>query len=71
MLAIKAGVASKPEEAIFVGTTGWHGHRNTLTLYRDVLPEEVKKGPIRVYVQGVLEGGVVLPWSRCAFVDVK
>ena len=71
VLAIKAGVASKPEEAIFVGTTGWHGHRNALTLYRDVLPEEVKKGPIRVYVQGVLEGGVVLPWSRCAFVEVK
>lgn len=65
------GRVLNPEDAAFVGTSGWHGERNQVQLQRETLPASMKQGPLRIYVQGVMEGGLVLPWERCAFADVK
>lgn len=59
----------KPEDATFVGTTGFDGVKNRFVLDRQAFPEGLRGGPVRFYVQGVTDRGRVLPWDLCAFVD--
>ncbi|KAI0078448.1 hypothetical protein K474DRAFT_1706499 [Panus rudis PR-1116 ss-1] len=60
------------DDAIFVGTTGLDGRANQFYLDPGCIPDEVKDGShLRFLVQGVTDVGIVLPWERCAFVDVR
>ncbi|KZV69070.1 glycoside hydrolase family 85 protein [Peniophora sp. CONT] len=60
-----------PGAAVFVGTSGLEGWASRMRLSREGLKVAgLGKGEmVRVYVQGVTEGGEVLGWDRCAFVD--
>jgi len=59
----------RPEDAKFIGTSGYDGIRNKLVVDWNALPAQLRERPLRVYVQGVTETGEILPWDRCAFVD--
>lgn len=60
-----------PASAVFIGTTGLDGRANRLYVDRASLPAEWdKQGKIRFYIQGVTDRGEVLPWERCATVDM-
>ncbi|KAG5642137.1 hypothetical protein DXG03_003567 [Asterophora parasitica] len=65
------GRVGQPEQATWIGTTGWDGQRNRFELGLDDLPfaSEDQSGKVRFYVQGVTDRGVVLPWKDCVFVD--
>lgn len=60
----------RPEDAQFIGTSGLSGMRNKMTVDSSTLPERLRKGPLRVFVQGLMETGEILPWDRCVFVDI-
>ncbi|PSR70645.1 hypothetical protein PHLCEN_2v13477 [Hermanssonia centrifuga] len=65
--------ALKPEDAIFVGTTGLKGREERFVVDPAGLPPNVQSPgtrTVRFYVQGVTERGDVLPWEDCVFVDV-
>ncbi|KAG6830210.1 hypothetical protein H0H87_008854 [Tephrocybe sp. NHM501043] len=63
----------QPEDATWIGTTGWIGHSNKV----DILPTELpfwsevsaERAKVRFYIQGVTDHGVVLDWDKCVFVD--
>ena len=52
----------------FIGTTGYDGLKNQFSFDRRKLLDGLR-GPLRTYVQGVNEFGVVMPWGHCAYVD--
>jgi mannosyl-glycoprotein endo-beta-N-acetylglucosaminidase len=65
------GIALKPEDAVFIGTTGLDGRANRFYIDSACLPsgfENIRTA--RFYVQGVTDRGVVLSWQDCVFVDV-
>lgn len=65
------GVALRPEDATFIGTTGLDGRQNRFYVDPACLPAEVgSASAVRFYVQGVTERGMVLQWQDCVFVDV-
>ncbi|KIP07565.1 glycoside hydrolase family 85 protein [Phlebiopsis gigantea 11061_1 CR5-6] len=65
----KPGV--QPEDASFIGTTGFGGRANRFYVDPACLASLVDEAQVvRFYVQGVTERGVVLPWQDCVFVDV-
>ena len=67
--SLTQGISVKPEDAVFVGTNGWDGIKDRFALNRADLLNDLKEGPIRVYVQGVTDRGQALPWEFCAYVD--
>ncbi|KAL5488469.1 hypothetical protein ACEPAI_6587 [Sanghuangporus weigelae] len=64
------------QAAVFLGTSGWGSGAHTgagpdrFVLERSTLPEKLRDGKVRFYVQAVTDRGSVLPWGRCAFVDL-
>ncbi|KAI0755992.1 glycosyl hydrolase family 85-domain-containing protein [Irpex lacteus] len=64
------GDAVLPENASFIGTTGFDGRANHFYVDPASLPASMKEAKsLRFYVQGVTERGLVLPWEDCVFVD--
>jgi len=59
----------KPEDATFIGTSGVDGFHDRLYIQRNGLPDALRQGALRVYVQGVTDQGDILDWSRCVFID--
>lgn len=60
-----------PDDALFIGTTGLDCTGDRFIMEKESLPERLKKGVIRFYVQGVLNTGEVLPWDACSFVEIS
>ena len=76
--ARKADVAasSRPsEDAVFLGTSGWGSGSwfgcgpNGFEVKRQEMPESLRQGAVRFYVQPMTDRGEVLAWDQCAFVD--
>ncbi|KAF5371992.1 hypothetical protein D9615_008138 [Tricholomella constricta] len=68
------GRVGQPEQAAWIGTTGWDGQRNRFGVGLEDFPfsSEIGKGEKgRFYVQGVTDHGVVLRWEECVFVDFE
>lgn len=66
------GSGMPPEEAVFVGTTGYDGRANRFYVDPACIPDELKGAAgARFFVQGVTDKGKVLDWEDCAFVDVS
>ncbi|KAG6840953.1 hypothetical protein C0991_003013 [Blastosporella zonata] len=63
----------QPEEAIWIGTTGFNGRSNSFEVVPNELPfwSEVGAGKakVRFYIRGVTYHGSVLEWEKCVFVD--
>ncbi|KAG6811951.1 hypothetical protein H0H92_005115 [Tricholoma furcatifolium] len=69
-----SGRVGQPEEATWLGTTGWDGQSNKFHVVPGNLPfwtktSDEKSTKIRFYVQGVTDRGSVLEWAKCVFVD--
>lgn len=65
------GLCGPPETATFVGTTGLDGRLYRFVIEQEMLPlEAITQPTTRFFVQGVTHTGEILPWDRCAFVDV-
>lgn len=58
-----ATYAGRPEDATWIGTSGYSGDAKTFIV------ESPVRTRTRFYVQGVTEHGEVVPWERCVFVD--
>ncbi|KAI5120734.1 hypothetical protein M0805_006440 [Coniferiporia weirii] len=52
--------------ACFLGTSSASAR---FSMDRTALPENLRVGALRFFVQGVTDRGVVLPWDSCAFAD--
>ncbi|KAJ7476940.1 glycosyl hydrolase family 85-domain-containing protein [Mycena galericulata] len=62
----------KPEDAVWIGTSGYDGQAQTFAVQQANLPfglTGVKT--VTFYVQGVTDRGVVLPWDQSVFVTVS
>ena len=60
----------KVDQALWIGTSGMDGQQMAFNLLKSNLPFVTKaQEKVRIYVQGVDEKGVVLPWDKCGFVD--
>ncbi|KAG5637429.1 hypothetical protein H0H81_004588 [Sphagnurus paluster] len=63
----------QPEEATWLGTTGWDGIKNRFLVVPETLPfwplATGTTRKVRFYIQGVTDRGEVLPWERSVFVD--
>ena len=63
--------------AIFVGTSGFDsgkpygGSTKVFHLDREKLPLGLRACPLRIYVQGVTDRGLVLSWDSCTYVDLS
>jgi len=65
------GYVAGPEKALWIGTSGLDGLRNTFAVDVSV-PQGVAEGmAFRLYVQGLTDHGEILPWERCVFAEVK
>jgi mannosyl-glycoprotein endo-beta-N-acetylglucosaminidase len=66
-----SGHVAGPENATWIGTSGYDGRRNTFQLTAQNIPFVVQQNlKVRFYIQGVTALGEVLAWERCVFVDV-
>ncbi|EKM58962.1 glycoside hydrolase family 85 protein [Phanerochaete carnosa HHB-10118-sp] len=66
------GVALRPEDAAFIGTTGLDGRANRFYVDPACLPRELDNAKgARFYVQGVTDRATVLRWEDCVYVDVS
>ncbi|KZT13242.1 glycoside hydrolase family 85 protein [Laetiporus sulphureus 93-53] len=66
-----AGHQFDPNEAVWIGTTGLTGNRNSFYVDAACLPENLKQArAARFYLQGVSDRGCVLSWEDCAYVDI-
>ena len=64
--------ALRPEDAVFIGTTGFDGRANQFYVDPACIASLVGDAQVvRFYVQGVTQQGNVLPWKDCVFVDVS
>ncbi|KAF5374302.1 hypothetical protein D9758_004584 [Tetrapyrgos nigripes] len=67
-----SGSFGRPEDALWIGTSGYDGTRNVFTLGEGVLKtlELGLRDKVRFYVRGVTDRGEVLPWSQSVWVDM-
>ncbi|KAJ7165604.1 glycoside hydrolase family 85 protein [Mycena crocata] len=66
------GVVQKPQEALWIGTSGYDGRAHAFDVRQTNLPFVVSAGTmVTFYVQGVTDRGEVLRWDQCVFVDVS
>lgn len=68
------GNVGQPEDALWIGTTGLDGVKNSFAVVPQELPFwsqliDKKTSNVRFYVRGVTDRGVVLGWDKCVFVD--
>lgn len=59
-----------PQNAIWIGTSGYDPRKHTFVVMLENLPFEKSK-MVRFYVQGVTDRGEVLDWDKCVFVDAS
>ncbi|KAG9017383.1 hypothetical protein FRB93_007497 [Tulasnella sp. JGI-2019a] len=65
----------RPEDAIFVATTGTNGHVNSLRFDGFSLPLPFAHADgsvilVRLYIRGVTEAGQVIPWPNVPYIDI-
>ncbi|KAJ7576985.1 glycoside hydrolase family 85 protein [Mycena floridula] len=73
VLVISPGVVAKPEDAVWIGTSGYSGLKQTFVLDAGTLPfgaDTIGSNRLRFYVQGVIDRGEVLEWNKCVFVEM-
>ncbi|KAJ6615525.1 glycoside hydrolase family 85 protein [Mycena sp. CBHHK59/15] len=65
-----AAFVPRPEDAVWIGTSGYDGRANAFAVRQTNLPFVDGVKMITFYVQGVTDRGEVLRWDQCVFVDV-
>ncbi|KAJ7250390.1 glycoside hydrolase family 85 protein [Mycena rebaudengoi] len=63
----------RPEDALWIGTSGYDGRANTFNVRQANLPFALQPGvqAVTFYVRGVTDRGEVLPWDQSVFVEVS
>ncbi|KAJ7983052.1 glycoside hydrolase family 85 protein [Mycena polygramma] len=66
-----AVVIQKPEDAVWIGTSGYEGRAQAFAVRQANLPfDMVGVKTVTFYLQGVTDHGEVLRWDQCVIVDV-
>ncbi|KAJ7031144.1 glycosyl hydrolase family 85-domain-containing protein [Mycena alexandri] len=66
-----AAVVQRPEDAVWVGTSGYEGRARAFVVRQANLPFELAGvKTVTFYVQGVTDRGEILRWDQCVFIDV-
>jgi len=66
------GKIGGPGSASFMGTTGLDGRGQRFFVDGSMWPDGILgASKARLYVQGVTDQGEVLPWDRCAYIDIS
>ncbi|KAJ7174428.1 glycosyl hydrolase family 85-domain-containing protein [Mycena filopes] len=66
-----AAVVHRPEDAVWVGTSGYEGRAHEFAVRQANLPFELAGvKTVTFLVQGVTDRGEILRWDQCVFVDV-
>ena len=59
-------------DAVWIGTSGINGEGKSFNVLQENLPFTLTPSKkVRFYIQGLTDQGDVLPWNRCAYVDVS
>ena len=59
-------------DAVWIGTSGINGEGKSFNVLQENLPFTLTPSKkVRLYIQGLTDQGDVLPWNRCAYVDVS
>ena len=66
---VNDGGSMPSEGLLFIGTSGTDGMDRQFIIDRSSLPEDLRCGPVRFYIQGLTDRGLVTPWEHCAYVD--